>query len=75
MIAILAGNVSSQQQQKKAISRIISIVVNTEVQIFHSWPRHQMAYSLGGDSTFTCSDIIKSQTKHSSDGNLILTTT
>ena len=73
MIAILAGSMSSQH--KKAISKIVSTVVNTEVQIFHSWPRHQMAYLLGGDSTFTCSDIIKSQTKQSSNGNLILTTT
>lgn len=34
-----------------------------------------MAYLLGGESIFTCSDIIKSQSKDGSDGNLIFTAT
>lgn len=39
VIAILLGNMSSQHE--KAICQTKSTVVNTEAQMFHSWPRHR----------------------------------
>lgn len=47
------------------MSKMKSAEVDTDAHTVHSWPRHQMASSLRGDRTLTCSEVMKSQARFS----------